>query len=116
MPFPEFQPLIQACRDQAGGDAELARTCHAISDTMFEHSDNLIIQSLSGALQFQMTGDASRRDVIRAERAVAQAHWSPATGFSECREMRDTMKQLLRKAQVGEVEAMREQARKFVTP
>ena len=30
--------------------------------------------------------------------------------------MRDTIKRLLRQAQVGEVEAMREQARKFVTP
>jgi hypothetical protein len=116
LPMPAFQPLIQLCRDQAGGDVELARKCRAISDVMFEHSDTLITQSISGALLFRLTGDASRRDLIRAERAVAVARWSPATGFSECRDLRDTMTRLLRSAQVGEVGALREQSRKFVTP
>jgi len=83
---------------------------------MFAHSDNLISQSISGALLFQTTGDASRRELIRAERAVAAAHWSPATGFSECHDMRDQLKKMQRMAQVGEVEALREQTRKFVTP
>ena len=104
------------CRDRAGGDAELAQTCVAISDVMFAHSDNLIGQAISGALLFQATGDASRRDFVRAERAVAAARWSPATGFSECHDMRDALKRFVRTAQVGEVEAMRERARQFVAP
>jgi hypothetical protein len=116
LPLPPFQPLLQTCRNEAGGDERLAQACRAISDVMYEHSDNLISQSISGALLQQTTGDGSRREMIRAERAVLAAHWSPATGFSECHEMRDSMKKLLRSAQVGEVEAMREQARKFVTP
>ena len=114
--LPRFQPLIQVCKGQAGGDAELAQACRSISDVMFEHSDNLLSQSMSGALLFQTTGDASRREYIRTERAVAAARWSPATGFSECHDMRDSLKKVLRMAQVGEVEALREQARKFVTP
>ena len=116
MPFPPFQPLIQACRGQAGGDEELARSCRSISDVMFEHSDNAMTELISGALLLQTTGDSSRREYIRTERAVASARWSPATGFSECHDMRDWLKKLVRSAQVGEVEALREQSRRFVTP
>ncbi|MFL6696848.1 MAG: hypothetical protein ACJ8GJ_06740 [Vitreoscilla sp.] len=116
LPLPPFQPLIQVCQDKAGGDAALAQTCRTISDTMFAHSDTLMSLAISGALLLQTTGDASRRDFIRAERAVAAARWSPATGFSECHEMRDSLNNLVRTAKVGEVEAMRERARQFVAP
>lgn len=116
MPFPSFQPLLRTCRRQVGGDEELAQQCRTISDLMFDHSDSLVVHGMSGALLSQATGDGSRRDFIVAERAVAEARWSPATGFSECRDMRDSLKKLLRVAEVGEVEALREQARKFVTP
>ena len=116
MPFPSFQPLLSTCRGQAGGDVALAQQCRTISDVMFDHSDTLVVQGMSGALLRQTTGDGSRRDFIVAERAVAEARWSPATGFSECHEMRESLKKLLRRAQVGDVEAMREQSRKFVTP
>jgi hypothetical protein len=116
LPFPPFLPLVQACRGQGGGDEELARACRTISDVMFDRSDSAMTELVSGALLLETTGDPSRREFIRAERAVAAARWSPATGFSECHDMRDSLKKLLRSAQVGEVEAMREQARKFVTP
>ena len=116
LPLPTFQPLFRICRRQAGGDVALAQQCRTISDVMFDHSDALVVQAMSGSLLWQTTGDGSRRDFIVAERAVAEARWSPATGFSECREMRDSLKKLLRRAQVGEVEALREHARKFVTP
>ena len=116
LPFPSFQPLLRACRRQAGGDVALAQQCRTISDVMFDRSDTLVVHGMSGALLSQTTGDGSRRDFIVAERAVAEARWSPATGFSECHEMRDSLQKMLRRAQVGEVEAMREQARRFVTP
>ncbi len=115
-PLPPFQPLIQVCRGKAGGDAALEQMCRSISDVMVAHTDNLMTESISGALLFQMTGDASRREYIRAERAVAEAHWSPATGFSECHDLRDGLKKMVRMAEIGEVEVRREQARKFVTP
>jgi hypothetical protein len=116
LPFPPFQPLLRICRRQAGGDQALAQQCRTIGDVMFDHADTLVVQGMSGALLLQTTGDGSRRDVIVAERAVAETRWSPATGFSGCHEMRESLKRLLRRAQVGDVEAMREQARKFVTP
>jgi hypothetical protein len=67
-------------------------------------------------LLLQATGDGSRRDFVRDERAGFAAHWSPATGFSPCRSMRDSVKTVVRGAKVGEVEALREQTAKAVTP
>jgi hypothetical protein len=116
LPIPAFHPLMQVCRDKAGGNEELERMCRSISDVMYEHSDNLISEAISGALLLQSTGDASRRELIRAERAAFSAHWSPATGFSECRDLRDSIKRVVRTAQMGEVEASRAEAKKFVTP
>lgn len=116
LPLPAFEPLIQVCRGQAGGDEARARQCVAVSDLMFAHADTLVVQSISGALLLQTTGDGSRRDVVRAERAVVAARWSPATGFSECHDMHDSLKKMVRLGEVGEVEAMRERARQFVTP
>lgn len=116
LPFPAFKPLLDVCRDQAGGDETRARQCRAISDTMYAHADALIPFAISGALLLQTTGDASRRDLIRAERAIFAAHWSPGTGLAPCRDLREQMHQLDRKARIGAVEAMREEARKFVSP
>jgi hypothetical protein len=116
MPFPAFHPLVELCRNQAGGDPQRAQQCRTISDVMYAHSDSMLVAGISGALLFQTTGDASRRDQIRAERIVAAAHWAPATGLSSCRELRDEMRKLQRRAEAGEVEAMREESRKFVAP
>ncbi len=116
MAIPAFKPLIDVCRNEAGGDAARAQQCRAISDTMYAHSDSLISYSLSGVVMQQTTGDGSRRELIRAERAVFQAHWSPATGLSPCGIVRDQLHKLARNAEVGEVEALREESRKFVTP
>jgi len=116
LPMPAFQPLIEACRDQVGGDAQRAGQCRAISDALFAHSDAMIPFALSGTLLQQMTGDSARRDLIKAERTVAAAHWSPATGLAPCRDLRERLRQLDRRARIGEVEAMREEARRFVPP
>src|SRR5262249_35102124 len=109
LPMPAFQPLIEACRNEAAGDPHRADQCRAISDAMFAHSDAMIPFALSGTLLQQTTGDSARRELIKAERTVAAAHWSPATGLEPCRDLREQMRQLDRKAQVGEVEAMREE-------
>ncbi len=116
LPFPAFQPLLETCRDHAGGDEQRTRQCLAIGDTMYAHSDTLIPFVMSGALLAQTTGDESRRTLIKAEREVFAAHWSPATGLSECGTLRDMAHKLSRNAEIGEVEAMREESRKFVTP
>lgn len=116
LPFPAFKDLLDVCRDQAGGNEQRAGQCAAISDTMYAHSDTLIPFAISGALLQRTTGDASRRELIKAERAVFAAHWSPATGLSKCGTLRDMVHRLGRNAEIGEVAAMREDARKFVTP
>jgi hypothetical protein len=108
--------LLGPCRAQAGGDAERARQCQAIGDAMFAHTDSVFLRGVAGVLQFQTTGDDSKRDVARAERALAARNWSPATGFSPCRQVRDVLKLMRRKGEIGEVEEARERARTFVTP
>lgn len=114
--MPAFKPLLDVCRHQAGGDEQRAQQCVAISDAMYAHTDALIPYAISGALLFQTTGDESRRNLVKAERLVFQAHWSPATGLSKCGVARDAVKRLRRQAEIGEVEAYREESRKFVTP
>ena len=116
LPAPESSALMAVCRGQGGRDPELARICRSISDTMFAHSDDLSSEFLSGILLLEATGDESRRDSILAERALATSHWSPATGFSECRDMRGRLHNMVRVSRVGEVEALRERARRFVPP
>ncbi|MBC7662296.1 MAG: hypothetical protein H7276_00635 [Caulobacter sp.] len=113
--FPSYSALMDLCRNHAGGDEARERQCRTTSDTMAAHSDTLLSVAMSGALLLRTTGDSSRRDAFRAEQTVLK-NWSPATGFSPCQDMRDSLKMHVRGAQVGEVEAMRERARKFVTP
>lgn len=114
--FDPINPLLEACGDKAAGDANRAQQCQAISEVMFDHGDDLLLHAFGGILFFHATGDSSRREAIRAERIVMAKHWSPATGFSECATIRDGLKSMVRSAQIGELEAMRERARVFVTP
>jgi hypothetical protein len=114
--FPSYSALLDLCRDHAGGDEERERRCLAIGDTMAARSDTVLNMAMSGALLFRTTGDASRREAFRAERTVLTANWSPATGFSPCQDMRDSLKLHMRAAQVGEMQALRERAKKFVAP
>lgn len=110
------RPLMDACRDKAGGDVNRAQQCEAVADAMFERSDSMVLRLMGAALYYRATGDPSRRDVARGERAVFASHWSPATGFSECQAARDGLRSALRNAAIGEVEAARERSRTFVTP
>jgi hypothetical protein len=115
-PSPPYQALTQACSDKAGGNEAVLRQCLAISDVMFDHSDTLMARAVGGVTLYLAAGDASRRDLFHAEQLAFSRHWSPATGFSECKTLREQAKRLLRRAQIGEVEAQREQARQFVAP
>ena len=114
--FDPVGPLMQACRDKAGGDANRAQECEAIGDLMADHGDSLLLQVFGGALHFQATGDASRRDRDRTERTELSKHWSPATGMSECQVLRDGLKTVKRSAQIGELAAARERVREESAP
>lgn len=113
---PPFQALTETCSNKAGGNEAVLRQCLAISDVMFDHSDILTARMMGGAVLSLAAGDTTRRDLFHAEQLAFSRHWSPATGFSECKTLREQVKRLLRSAQIGEVEAQREQARQFVAP
>jgi hypothetical protein len=108
--------LLDACKGNAGGDAGRARQCQGISDTMFDHTDSVLLRAMAGALQARTTGDNTKRDLARAERDQAAKAWSPATGFSECAALRDTLKSMRRKGEIGEPEETRERVRAVVRP
>jgi hypothetical protein len=117
--FAEIMPvnlLLEACRSDAGGDANRAQQCQAISDTMFDHTDSVFLRAMGGALQFRTTGDNTKRDLARAERAQAAKAWSPATGFSGCGALRDILNTIQRKGEIGELEEARERVRAVVRP
>jgi len=117
--FAEITPvnaLLDACRSNAGGDASRAQQCQAISDTMFDHTDSVILHAMAGVLQFRTTGDHTKRDAARAERAQVAQAWSPATGFSECGALRETLKLVRRQGEIGELEESRERVRAVARP
>lgn len=114
--LPAFKPLMDVCSHQAGGDEQRASQCVAVSDAMYAHSDTLISYAMSGVLLARTTGDESRRELVKAERALFAAHWSPSTGASKCGIARDLVKEIRRKAEIGEVETYREESRRFLPP
>jgi hypothetical protein len=111
-----FNALLDACRSNAGGDASRAQQCQTISDTMFDHTDSVVLRAMAGVLQLRTTGDNTKRDLARAERVQAAKAWSPATGFSECASLRDILKSVRRKGEIGELEETRERVRAVVRP
>jgi hypothetical protein len=108
--------LRDVCLSRAGGDSSRAQQCQAISDTMFDHTDSVVLHAMGGALQAWTTGDNTKRELARAERAQGAKAWSPATGFSECGALRDTLKSIQRKGEIGELEETRERVRAVVRP
>ena len=111
-----YAPLTQRCRDQAGGDRELATLCDAISDVMFDHSDGLMTRAVGGSLHKLATGDPSRLDQAHREQQERASHWSPNTGFSPCGATRAMMQRFVRVGQVGEAAAAKEELSKPVPP
>lgn len=92
-------------------DRAVARQCQAISDVMYEHGDGLLMFVVSGNLQQQVSGDASRRESVKAERARIAPRWGVGGGISPCETVRGMSRFMLRSAQIGELAAMRERAR-----
>ena len=96
------------CKSALGHDAALTAQCEAIATTMFEHSDSISLRNRGAWLTFYATGNSSRRDISHAEFERATAYERELEGSSQCSRERARMKELLRAAQVGEVEARRE--------
>jgi hypothetical protein len=111
-----MRALFDTCRDQAGSDSNRVQLCAVAADVMFDHSDTLLLRTLGGSLHLQITGDSSKRDQVRAEMAHLAVSWKPPASDSECGQIRETMKQLQHKAEVGEIVAARESLRAPVTP
>ena len=103
--------LFQICRP--GADATIARECKVISETMFDHADDMRLRAAGAVLHSQVTGDGTKRDRAYAEQDVLGRQDENA---SECQRGRDNVKLLLRVTQVGEFEALRERSQGPGTP
>jgi hypothetical protein len=96
------------CQSALGHDVALTTQCEAVATTMFEHSDSIGLRNRGAWLTFYATGDSSRRDISHAEFERGTAHDKELAMTSQCSQERAQMKELLRVAQVGEVQARQE--------
>jgi hypothetical protein len=107
--FDPIRPLMVACQAKAGSDANRAQECRAIGEAMAEHGDSLLMQAYGSVFIMRATGDPARRDRYRAERMEMEKQAIRLKARSECQVVRDGLKEVLRSAEVGEVQAKREQ-------
>lgn len=69
----QFEPLwvmSSLCRPKERSNANRAQLCARIADLMFEHADDSEGRLLGADLNWHITGDTTRRDRVRAERAM----------------------------------------------
>lgn len=109
-PMPSWGAVVQRCRDGAGGDHELAQRCDAIGAAMFDHSDTLIARALGARIHQHATGDPSRVEQARRERAALGASPHDAPEPAPCASARALLQHLVRIATVGELAAARERS------
>ena len=110
-----FMPTSD-CKSALGHDAALTAQCEAIATTMFDHSDSSALRGRGALLTFYAAGDSSRRDITRAELERSMAYEKSLSNTSPCSQARVQMKELLRAAQVGEVQARQESMKPSAKP
>lgn len=113
---PVRSTLAGMCRRESIVDAAQLAQCESIANTMFEHSDEQGLRAQGAYLTFVSSGDSGRLDLARAERERIESRAKVEAATSPCNAQSVEMKRLLRSAQVGEVEAMREAASASATP
>ncbi len=110
-----LRAVFDGCRNGAGGDAVRASRCVQVANVMMDHSTDLLTQAMGGGLDFLATGDPTRRDRLRAERAAVSA--GEASGVEAARELSGcgrwhaAGRHFVRVVEVGELRALEEQNR-----
>jgi len=110
--LPEYQPLVSACgRDQLR-DSSRRQTCEAIADLMANKSDTLLERQIGGAIGRQAGWPEAQLERMRAEQQAyiaggSDARLEPRDALS-CAAIARRTAELQRKAELGEVGAMRE--------
>ena len=107
----QMTALLEICRNQAGGNAAVARQCQAISDAMYEQGSSLLFFMISGNLQQQISGDTSRRELAKAEWQRLGAESPLLDETSTCGVAHALRRLMLRSSEIGELAAIRERAR-----
>jgi len=102
-----YMSLADLCRDGADDDANLAQACHAVAARIAARSDTVTARFIAAGIDHNVTGDTALRDRRRAEltRLMLRA---PVTAPASCPAARAELRLLLRQAEIGEVDALRE--------
>jgi hypothetical protein len=101
--------LLSACHNGADDDSNVAQLCAETSDLLVRRSDTLTMRRMGGAMDYAITGDASRRDRVRdaGARLGAAPRLHAAGGCASLRDVQDFER---RAGEIGEVDALRERA------
>lgn len=110
------QMPVSECRSASSVDFPFRAQCETIATTMFDHSDLAYLRARGATLTLYTTGNSSRRDVVRSEGQLAAARDKAMESSSPCSQTLDKMRQLLRGAQVGEVQARVEAGKRPTRP
>lgn len=107
---PVASTLTHLCKHDTGVEPARLAQCETIATTLFDHSDEQSLRAQGAAVTFAVTGDPARKNLVRAERERMETRAKATTAALPCETQRIEVKTLVREAQVGEVEAMRELA------
>ena len=113
--MPSVTGVVLRCKDKAGGDTVMVATCMRIAGVMMDHSDTMMARNVGGSVHKLATGDATRLDEIHKEAAglgeqrAALTADTPMVEEHSCVASRKLLAQFALIAQVGEVEALKQE-------
>jgi len=110
-PFPAYQPLVSACRQDMLRDSNRRQTCEAIAELLAQKSDTSIERGIGISLGGQLGWPAERTERMRAEQMAysSSAHVAiEARDAMSCAAVRRSNEQVRRVARLGETGALRD--------
>jgi len=101
--------LLSTCHSGTDEESSLTQTCAQAAELLVRRSDSLGLRRAGGAMDFAITGDATRRDRLRDKSALLRTA-APSRESGGCASLREALGYERRAGEVGEVVALRERA------
>lgn len=107
-----IQPLVQACRIPAIGDANRRQVCEGVAEVMAERSDSLLLRQVGVAMGRRLGWPEQRTDAMTGElREWTQSQSASIESFSDsCSGLTKLLAGFDRQASLGEVGVMHDWA------
>ena len=110
--FP-FDALLQACRNRAGGDANVAQQCDQIGRRLFDRADAIEMRQYGSRLVQMATGDDRLRKIAAHDVNIFSAGASMEK-YSQCSGMRELVREVRIAARLGAMGIVRDRERRGV--